>query len=258
MHNLNIRRLNLDSSWQIQWGNDSLLIDPWLSGPEIDGFKAFNIQWHTTEPLPYQELDPFSLVCISQPYSDHCHEETLKKLPGDFKVWGVKPSLKKIRKWLPRHTVVEIPDIRDGFLKTGAIEVAKITPNRLIDPIYHALIIKKGTHYLFYCPHGFSLTESQHKALEPYTCVLLISTITRFLLPAVLGGVINPGVENATGLISQLRPEHFINTHDEDKRAEGLVMKLAKVHYAGPKEWQLLENSPTTSHTVTDYAYLRL
>ena len=43
---LSIKRLNLDSSWHIEYGKNSFVVDPWLIGSEIDGFKWLNEQWH--------------------------------------------------------------------------------------------------------------------------------------------------------------------------------------------------------------------
>ena len=69
---MRIRRLNMDSSWQLEWGNSQILIDPWLIGSEIDGFSWFNEQWHTTEPLAMEGLGIIDAILLSQSYSDHC------------------------------------------------------------------------------------------------------------------------------------------------------------------------------------------
>ena len=41
---LSIKRLNLDSSWHIEYGSSRFVVDPWLIGSEIDGFKWLNEQ----------------------------------------------------------------------------------------------------------------------------------------------------------------------------------------------------------------------
>lgn len=238
---MRIQRLNLDNSWLINWDGVSFLLDPWLSGPEIDGFAAFNIQWHATDALPYEQLDSFSHVLVSQPYADHCHQETLQKLPGEFNVFAVKQASSKLKKWLPSKSISLIPDISDGFIKIGNLDLAKISPNRLIDPIYHALVIKNGKRYIFYAPHGFTITAEQHAFLKELSCTLLITTYTHFTLPLLLGGVINPGLENASELADLLKPDYVVNSHDEQKIAKGLVMKLAKVRYAEWKDMELLQ-----------------
>ena len=59
INQLCIRRLNMDTSWQLEWDGTNIIVDPWLTGSEIDGFSWFNEQWHTTPPLPMDQL--FSL-----------------------------------------------------------------------------------------------------------------------------------------------------------------------------------------------------
>lgn len=41
---IRFQRLNMDNSWHVQLGDQSLLIDPWFGGVEIDFFKWFNMQ----------------------------------------------------------------------------------------------------------------------------------------------------------------------------------------------------------------------
>ena len=42
---IKLKRLNLDSSWHIHFNRLKFILDPWLIGSEIDGFKQklFNI-----------------------------------------------------------------------------------------------------------------------------------------------------------------------------------------------------------------------
>ena len=47
-----------------------------------------------------------------------------------------------------------------------------------------------------------------------------------------MGGKVNPGMENVYELYKQIKPKNTINTHDEEKKAKGLVSSLAKVKYA--------------------------
>ena len=47
-----------------------------------------------------------------------------------------------------------------------------------------------------------------------------------------MGGDVNPGMDNVYELYDQLSPRNTINTHDEEKKAKGLVSALAKIEYA--------------------------
>jgi hypothetical protein len=46
-----------------------------------------------------------------------------------------------------------------------------------------------------------------------------------------MGGDVNPGMDNVYELYNQLSPRNTINTHDEEKKAKGLVSALAKIEY---------------------------
>jgi len=37
---LSVKRLNLDSSWSIDFNSVNFIIDPWLIGSEIDGLNG--------------------------------------------------------------------------------------------------------------------------------------------------------------------------------------------------------------------------
>jgi hypothetical protein len=234
---IEIRRLNMDNSWQIRWDGSTILLDPWLIGSEIDGFSWFNEQWHVTEPVSLGDTGTNDIVIVSQPYSDHCHAETIRKL-AYTSLLAVKPARKRLIKELAPGVpeIPEIPDAKYSWLKSGNLEIAKLSPDRWIDPIYHAILIKKGKEAICYAPHGFALNKAQLAVTGQLDVRLLITTFTHFRLPAVLGGVINMGVDGMQKLADQIKPAHIINTHDEQKQGKGLVMKIAKAAYANIAE----------------------
>lgn len=221
----------MDNSWLAQIGPAKFLLDPWLVGSEVDGFRWFNEQWHATPPLPLHELGSYDAILVSQPYSDHCHAETLRQLPPGMPTWAVAPARRRLGKELPGQAVQEIPDATQGWAKIAGAEVAKLSPGHRIDPIYHALVIACNGEALFYAPHGFALRAEQLDALKHLRFQGLITTLTHFTLPKILGGLINPGIDGARKLAEQIRPARILNTHDEQKHARGIVMRLAKARY---------------------------
>ena len=230
---IEIRRLNMDNSWQLRWDGVSLLLDPWLIGSEIDGYSWFNEQWHVTPPVSIAETGPVDVVIVSQPYSDHCHAETIKQLLPYGQVLAVKPAMKRLKSEIKElKNIEEIPDAKQQWLSCGPLQIAKLSPDRWIDPIYHAVIIRRGDDAVFYAPHGFVLTEGQLDIMRALHVRLLITTFTYFKLPAILGGVINLGVEAVRKLAAQIDPARIINTHDEQKTGKGIVMKIAQTKYA--------------------------
>jgi hypothetical protein len=230
---IEIRRLNMDNSWQLRWDDTKILLDPWLIGSEVDGFSWFNEQWHVTPPVGIADTGENDLLIVSQPYSDHCHAETIRALLPYREMLAVRPAKKRLEKELhPARPITEIPDAATGWQKYGTLEIAKLSPDRWIDPIYHAIIIRQGREAIFYSPHGFALTDAQLRLMKDLHVRLLITTFTHYLLPAILGGVINMGVEGAYKLADQIHPDRIINTHDEQKKGKGIVMKIAKASYA--------------------------
>lgn len=235
---LYLRRLNMDSSWQLTWKNTSILIDPWLFGTEIDGFSWFNEQWHTTAPLPIHDLDGYQGILISQPFSDHCHEETLTKLEKVPFIASPKAK-KRLIKSFPQRSISELPSLRlNQWLNFGALQIAYLKSNKFLSASFNAIVIRCEKEIVVYCPHGFDLNQVQLKQLKRYKVKALITGFSFFKLPAFLGGIVNPGKENALELIEKLQPEKIFHTHDEEKETKGLVRKVASVTYLDPKEME--------------------
>lgn len=228
---IEIQRLNMDSSWLISWAGIRIVVDPWLAGSEVDGFRWFNEQWHTTEPVPISELGRPDVVLVSQPYSDHCHSETIRQM--DFgQVIAVPPARRRLQREIAGIAIKDIPEISQGWLTAGPLQVADLLPDRWIDPIYHAIAIRQGDEAILYAPHGFALSEVQLKALEGLHIRLLMTTYTWFRIPALLGGLVNPGIAAAQALAAQVHPDRIVNTHDEQKRGRGFISRVAKAVYA--------------------------
>jgi hypothetical protein len=121
-----------------------------------------------------------------------------------------------------------------------------------MDPIYFAVgIINNKSEGIFYAPHGFELSDDQLQQLEGCDIKLLITTFSHFKLPGLLGGVVNPGLNNVKILINQLNPKNVINTHDERKIMKGLVGKYAKVVY--PDFPKLIEQENLRFCSIQDY-----
>lgn len=226
---IEVRRLNMDNSWHIQWDEESFLIDPWLSGTEVDGFKWFNEQWHATAPISYEEVPPFKLVIISQGYPDHCHLETLQKLGSSYPIAAVPSAIKKLKGKI-QNTLYTIPKTNQPKLASNSLQIFRLLPQRPI-ATFNGVVIQKGNEYILHAPHGGPFSSQTLEPLSGLTCKCLITTFTLYQLPFFLGGKINPGKKYAEQLIQQLSPEVVLNTHDENKPANGISNKLAKRIY---------------------------
>jgi hypothetical protein len=223
----------MDSSWHFDWDGMSFLLDPWLIGSEIDGARWLNEQWHQTAPVAIDNLPAYSLIVITQSYEDHCHLKTLNQLDEKRAILATSKAFKKLRKNFPHRQNIHIPDMSRGqCMYYNKLGFWAIRPNKVFDPIYYALIIfNEQKEAIFYAPHGFALSNQELTRLKPYTFRMLITTFMSFELPGLMGGRVNPGMEQVYQLVDQLKPDVVLNTHDEDKETKGLVGKLARVNY---------------------------
>ncbi|MCP4438776.1 MAG: MBL fold metallo-hydrolase [Aureispira sp.] len=235
---LKIRRLNMDSSWQLSWGNTTVLIDPWLLGSEVDGFSWFNEQWHTTPSMAVSRLGRYDAVLISQPFSDHCHQQTLKELK-EVPILGTPKAHKRLNKELPGRDIKSLPNLLSReWMNFGDLAISYLASTKKLSAAFDGLIIRKEQDIVVYCPHGFNLTSAHLSILGEYKTKLLLTGFSLFQLPFFLGGTVNPGKNAALELIEGLNPTKVVHTHDENKKAKGLVKKIAKVNYSSPESLQ--------------------
>lgn len=251
---MKIQRLNMDNSWCIEFAGKSLLIDPWLTGVEVDYFPWFNTQWRKTKPLDIAEVPEFDLVIITQKYPDHFHPTTLKAL--NPKTIIVPKSIEKAVKKL-------LPNAHVWNLETALHHAADISFNvhfiptlRKIDPIYDAIVLENGEESILIATHGYSESNEWAAALKKLPPIKLAFTpFNRYKLPFFLGGTVAPGLAAVERLIKTHKPEHLVATHDEDKHAKGLVHKFAKITFS-PSHAELMKNNLFENRliTITDYA----
>lgn len=235
---LQLQRLTMDSSWHIRWDDTALILDPWLLGSEIDGFRWLNEQWHTSPPLRLADIAPYEGIVLSQSYSDHCHLPTLQKLDATRPILATHKAFHKVQKAFPERALKRIPFLQEGPpLEFGNLQFWSIPPLNTRDPVYYALlVINQANQAIFYAPHGFQLEPADLGKLNSLKIQVLMGTFTEFTLPGLMGGKVNPGLANVRALQAQLQPQWIVNTHDEEKKMRGLVAKLAKVNYANYEE----------------------
>ena len=206
---INIQRLNMDSSWWLRWGDTSILIDPWLLGSEVDGFSWLNEQWHATPAVALDKIPSYQFIIISQPYSDHCHAVTLQQLNA-VPVYAVPPAYRRLKKELKSTELNILSNKELEWTNVGELRIARLTPKKLFDPIYHALLIVRNEEAILYAPHGFKLRSDQLNLLEGLTVKLLLTSFAYFKIPAIMGGLVNPGTEGAFALIFIVGVEYVL------------------------------------------------
>ena len=221
----------MDATWLFRAGDSGLIVDPWLVGSEIDGFRWFNEQWHATPPVPPEKVEGYTAVAVSQSYTDHCHRPTLEAL-RPVPLLATPKAAARLAKELPGRELTVLPNAVDGgWHSLGALEVAYLDPGRRMDPVYYGLIIRDGDQAAGYFPHGFTLTPAQLSALDGLSFDAVVTSFSLFQLPSFLGGAVNPGIEAGIRLVEQLGPRHVFQTHDEQKHGRGLVKRIARTIY---------------------------
>ena len=233
MKMLAIQRLNMDNSWMIHWNDTKIVLDPWLVGTEVDGFRWFNEQWHATKPMSIEELSSFDAVIVSQPYSDHCHTETLKKIQHATPIFAAKNTATRIKKEWDEAMPTVLED--NTWMPFNEFKIMMMKSENWINSFYDAIVIAHEDEAIFYAAHGFKPSLAQLNLLAKFNIRLLITTFTYFKLPFFLGGTVNPGYEAALRLANQLQAKKIMNTHDEQKPGKGLVLRIAKTKYQETK-----------------------
>lgn len=222
----------MDTSWWISWGGTSFIVDPWLIGSEIDGGSWFNEQWHVTEPVAIEDIPAYDFILITQSYNDHCHKETISALEHKKLIKATTKAYNKTRKWGLAEQVEELADFTAYESSSEQLGIYSLHPGNKIDPVYYGVAIVLRDEAIIIASHGFELNPEQQSWLGKFKVKLLITSFSEIQLPGFMGGKVNPGMDNVHQLFEVLKPEHIINTHDEQKTAKGLVMKIAKTKYA--------------------------
>jgi len=250
-----LKRLNLDSSWHINFDGVGFVIDPWLFGSEVDGFKWLNQQWHIKEPVNVREIPSYNFILISQNYEDHCHVKTLHNLPQDKPILASEKAYHKLKKNFIDREIILLKENKKIDFKGLSFIVFR--PKKLFDPIYFAIvIINKKKQAIFYAPHGFSLNKEQLSLIRKYSFDLLITTFTQFKLPIFMGGEVNPGMDNVYKLHQQINSRYTINTHDEKKISKGLVSLLSKISY--PNFREIESNNSINFKKINNYKEIKI
>jgi L-ascorbate metabolism protein UlaG (beta-lactamase superfamily) len=214
-----LQRLNNDSAVAVWDSAECIVIDPWISGPQIDlapWFSKQNLQEYLPG-LPSDYSGKFH-VLITHPFTDHNHSESQKMIAS---------------KTLTTHRLYK--------LKSGdeALVVAGFSIRRYGKSLLHSLFeimhISSGKRILI-SPHGFK--PERNSGLPMPNADVWLTTSQRYDLPWYMGGTINLGPEALLKLATLIEPKRIIEIHQANKIAAGLVARLAKIKPAQFSELQ--------------------
>lgn len=226
---MRLRLLNGDASLLLTVDGVTLLVDPWLIGSEVDYAPWFNEAWHTDPVVPLEDVGDHDAVLITQHYPDHCHLETLRGLP-ERPLLAVDQAMSKLAPLArPRHA---LPAWGSPPLRFRGLRLWRLSRPWYRPPAYHGIVVAGADDAVLLAPHGLPAAVGAEVARE--VSVRLVATSRmHFQLPFFLGGAVNPGPEAAQALLAAVGARGVV-IHDEDKRSEGWVSRLARVRRPPP------------------------
>lgn len=227
--NGSLRRLNLDTSWWVDLSGSAIVFDPWLVGSEVDFAPWFNEQWHTGPVLGLDEVPAHAVVVISQLFTDHLHAETLAGWRGDAVIAVVPEAAAAVRALNTGRAVLEIPAWGQPPLRVTGLSLWRVSGPWWRPPRYHAIVVADAQgRAVVHAPHGLSPADAAAIA-QALTVEVLAITWVGYRLPWFLGGAVNPGPEAADAAVRASGARRVLAVHDEARRAQGLVSRLARI-----------------------------
>jgi hypothetical protein len=225
---MQLTKLNADSSWMFHFDGLHVLVDPWFTESQIDFHPWFSRQFHNQPQVAIERLPQPDYIFISHPFTDHCNKETLLQFAADTPIVALPPILKKIQKWQHFNALLSLDE--------APFTLRQLKTKRAL--VHKAFQISSKEKSLIYAPHGAVLSEDSHANV-------LITTTLSYRLPFFIGGTINMGLQKALVLKEKIGASYLLATHDEQKRAEGFVSKVARVKFEAHPEVLSLEVGAT-------------
>lgn len=233
---MKITKLTDDSSWLITTDEFSLVIDPWFTNQQVDGFSWFSLQQRNESYGPFDFSQVKNLILfITHPFSDHCNKETLLTFPKNTKVIAESRAFKKIESWNYFSELIKLTE--------APFNIKQLTKVTLFNQTHHAFFFRLKDISLIYAPHGVSTIQNIPSA------DVLMTTTTTYKLPFFLGGTVNLGLKKANALRVKTGAKWVITTHDQQKESKGLVGLFARPIYERDNAFKSLNAGDSLSLT---------
>ena len=244
----------------------NLVVDPWLDPtPQIDGSSLFSRQTRI-EPATFASIaqldqwlhaqssgkDKLDAILFSHPFSDHLHPETLtdhesREILQRVTIFTTADSLSALHSLRVTLDPTNVVNLLAGAAKQDAHPTACLPTGMSIQhlaardwaispawsKLHGAILISHFTAaqtvHILYSPHGITSTSLPTTLQQPpihNEHRILIHSFDRQILPLL--GPVSCGFPNILSLIPTLQPHTILATHDEHKRAQGIVGRLLK------------------------------
>ncbi|KAL8950427.1 MAG: hypothetical protein Q9222_003542 [Ikaeria aurantiellina] len=185
------------------------------------------------------------LVLISHEYTDHCNKATLKDVPSSTPVFATKVAARLITSWNHFRNVERVAIVSKGHyswkdmstpLLPSWLGLARITTPRDVQYFHSALLIMFQHSWsspdgpsegIVYTPHG--INADALKVLSLAAPQLNVIALLHGLHSIRLSlKQLNLGAHNALSAQRITKAKYWVSTHDEVKKAGGLVNHFLK------------------------------
>lgn len=241
----------------------NVLLDPWLSGPQSDVASWFSKQWHavassvgSVEVLntALREVEGrgvvgprhcgslVDLVIISHEFTDHCHRATMLELPQTTPVFATEVAAELARSWRYFDRVFTLPVLTKGVHWSrlasigslpGWIGIGRLESAGNVLYYHSAVLLSFDINYradtvphrageaIIYSPHGIDSLDLSHVSSSGVQTLALLHGLQDVRIWATKQ--LNLGALNGVRAMRVSRAKYWIATHDEDKKAGGLI-----------------------------------
>ena len=198
------------------------------------------------ETLPESKTSYIDAVVISHEFTDHCNKRTLLELATDTPIFATKRAVSLIRSWKHFDFVQEIP-----AFSTKGFDWRKAPSNPLPSWLgisqmvshgdvldYHSAIlltfnvnqtgpfepfgVQLPAEGIVYTPHGIHAQDLKHlpSAVPPVKTLALLHGLHDIQISRQK---LNLGAHNGLQAQRLCRAKYWVSTHDEIKKATGLI-----------------------------------
>lgn len=232
------------NSWLIEFGEQRILLDPWLVGSLMFGNTPWLFKGDRRQPVTIP--DALDLILLSQGLEDHAHPATLQALE---KTWPVVGSTKaaEVAASLGYQTVTGLAHdqkfVLNDRVEIWALPGSPIGPTQ-VENAYVITDLQTGLR-LYYEPHGFH--SAQVKALGHIDVILtpIIGISILGLLP-----VLN-GQQTTLELCQAVHPQAIVPTSGAAELTyTGLLTKVLRLEGSLTTFRQLLGDHHLTAQVM--------
>jgi hypothetical protein len=212
-----------------------------------------SLAWQVEDSSPETNSGAQSIIdaiAISHEFTDHCHRETLLEAARSVPVFASSKAATLIQSWKHFDTVVQMPDFNalnnDWRTLFRDLLPSWLSISRVMDEkdalYYHSAIMiawttglgeSVNTHMssvqsVLYTPHGITpeAIAQLTKTSPPIQTLCLIHGLHDVSLK--MTQQLNLGAHNGLKIQRSLKPKYWFGTHDEVKKAGGVIKLILR------------------------------